>query len=282
MCAHPDTLSPEGDSCLTTVEQGFEYICPDGYECIAHSLKKHKHYSPICSACAKTLEKHPICGCEEGQEELDGFCYEAGTFELCQSRRGLPRKQAPPKKKVVHPKYPAKEPHEPEVNCKPLCRVSCTCDHPYTIQCADNMCTCINREIIPVIPVCRGQTDEDGNCIAQVQKRLLYQCAEGFTCDVVNKKGRCNCVRVTTAEPTMRCAAGQPHEDKCVEVIREPKLVDCPRGYSETCCDNKCSCTKTTLATREVKCAAGAVSIQGECAFVSKPSAGCEEVNYRK
>lgn len=275
-CIYPDVLSPEGDSCLTTVEQGFEYVCPEGYECVSHSLKKHM--SPICSACAKTQETSPACGCCEDQEEFEGYCYDAGTHELCQARRGLPRKQAPPKK---HHHYPSKDPydHEPEVDCKPLGRVSCTCEHPFTLHCNDGSCTCINREIIPVVPVCRGHTDEQGNCIAQVQKRLLYHCSEGFTCDTINKKGECQCIRISSAKPTKRCVSGEEHYGKCVEFIQEPSVVDCPHGYSENCCEGICSCTKTSLAVRELRCDSGAVSIQGECAYVSKPSAGCDEVS---
>lgn len=277
MCIYPDVLSPEGDSCLTTVEQGFEYVCPEGYECVSHSLKKHK--SPICSACAKTEEMIPTCGCGEDQEEFEGHCYDAGVHELCQARRGLPRKQAPPKKKDHH--YPSKEPyeHEPEVDCKPLGRVTCTCEHPYNLDCNDHSCICINREIIPVVPVCRGQTDEHGNCIAQVQKRLLYQCSEGFTCDTVNKKGECQCTRISSVKPTKRCITGEEHEGKCVELVQEPSVVECPHGYSEHCCDDICSCTKTSLAVREVRCGAGAVSVEGECAYVSKPSSCCDEVS---
>lgn len=276
-CVYPDELSPEGDSCLTTIQQGFEYICPDEYECVARSLKKKKKYSPLCSACVKIEKAQPTCGCPEGQDEFNGFCYEAGTYEFCQSRKGLPQKQAPPRKKG----YTAVELYDqqPEVNCKPLGHVTCTCDLPFSLQGSGESSTCIHRDLIPAVPICRGQTDENGNCIAQVQKRVLYECAEGFTCDVVNKKGRCNCVRLTAVEPTKRCASGEEREDKCIEIIEEPKILECPQGYSETCCDNICTCTKTTLAVREIHCAPGAVSIQGDCAYVSKPSTSCEGVS---
>ncbi|KAL8444237.1 hypothetical protein Emag_005594 [Eimeria magna] len=277
-CVAPDVLSPEGDACLTDVQQGAEYVCPEDYECVSYFKKKYKHKSPLCSACAKTQQTHPICGCPEGQEEVDGFCYEAGTQEMCLSRRGAPRKQAPPTK---YAGPPAKDKdtyeEEPEINCKALGRPACSCEPPFILQCDDQPCTCIHRQTIPTIPVCRGHLDEEGNCIAQVKKRLLYRCPEGFTCDVVNKKGRCNCVRVSTVEPTTRCAGGEEHDGRCIEVIEEPKILECPPGYSENCCDDICACTKTTLTHREVKCAPGAISIQGECAYVSKPSAGCDE-----
>lgn len=275
LCVAPDVLSPEGDSCLTTVQEGFQYICPDGYECVAQSMKKSKTFSPICSACAKTEETQPDCRCPEDQEEVDGFCYEAGTSAACQSRLTVPLKQAQLKKKGV----PAKERGKGSevVNCKPLGRISCTCNHPYKLQCDGNNCTCIHTETIPPTPICKGYTDADGNCLSQVQKRLLYECAEGFTCDVVDKKGRCHCVRITSVAPVQRCAAGTHEDGKCLEVVKEPQIVECPSGHTETCCDSICTCTKTTLAVRDIKCAVGAVSIQGECVYVSKPSAGCAE-----
>lgn len=286
LCVYPDVLSPEADSCLTTVQQGFQYVCPDGFECVAYSKKKYKHWSPVCSACEKIEEAIPFCGCGEGQEEIDGFCYEGGLQDVCMTRKGMPRKQAPPKKKhSPPPPPPMKEKdiiEEPEVDCKPLGRVSCICEHPFTLQCEHNSCKCIHRESAPLVPVCRGNTDEDGNCIAQVQKRLLYECAEGFTCDPTDKKGRCRCIRITSAEPTTRCASGKEHEGKCIEVMTEPLIVECPHGFAENCCDDRCTCTRTSLVTREVKCSPGAVSIQGDCAYVSKPSPGCDEVSHRQ
>ncbi|OEH78485.1 oocyst wall protein [Cyclospora cayetanensis] len=275
-CVAPDVLSAEGDSCLRTMQQGYEYICPDEYQCIAYAHTKKK-YSPVCSACAKTTEMQPLCGCPEGQIEVQGYCFEEDVYGVCQRHQGMPRKQAPSKRQPVKPTKKGEE--APEPSCSPVGRVSCSCEESYTLHCTSNICTCINREIIPVVPICRGELDESGKCMAQVKTPLLYTCAEGFTCDVVNKKGRCHCVRVAIAEPSARCAAGEPHKGKCMEVVREQKIVECPQGYSETCCDNHCSCTKTHLATREVKCASGAVSIQGECVYVSQPSPGCEVVS---
>lgn len=276
-CVPPDVLSPEGDSCITTTEQGFEYVCPDEYECISHTIKKKKKYSPLCSACAKTTEALPNCGCPEGLQEVDGFCYEPDIYALCQSRRAVPRKQAPSKKQPV---YPSKEAPEPEIDCKPVGPVTCECALPFSLECAGDLCRCLHRQVLPTMPICRGEIDEAGNCLTQAKKRLLYTCPEGFTCDVVDKKGQCQCTRVVVAEPLSRCLTGEPHDNKCIEVIREEKVVECPPGYTEKCCDNQCSCTKTHLAVRQVKCEDGAVSIQGQCAYVSKPSPGCFEVSY--
>ncbi|CDJ43463.1 oocyst wall protein COWP, putative [Eimeria tenella] len=275
VCAPPDALSAEGDSCITTVEQGFEYVCPDEFECIASTHKKKK-YSPLCSACARTTEAPPHCGCPEGQIAVEGFCYDAETYALCQNRRVPPRKQAPSKKQPVA--YPSKDIPEPEIDCKPIGPIICDCDRPFSLECAGEVCRCLHREVLPVTPICRGQLDEGGNCIALAQKRPMYTCAEGFTCDVIDKKGQCRCTRMLTAEPTSRCLVGEPHGHKCIEVVKEEKIFDCPPGYIETCCEDRCTCTKTHLAMRQVKCEEGAVSIQGDCAFVSKPSAGCYEV----
>ena len=278
VCAPPDVLSPDGDSCLTTIQQGYEYVCPDGYQCVSHHLKQHHHKSPVCSACAKTTEALPTCGCPEGQTEVEGACYDEEEYASCQFRRSGPRKQAPPTK-MTHGKAPPPTKGKEEAPiCKALGPVSCTCEQGFNLECSNNFCTCINRELIPTVPVCNGEVDENGICLGQAKKRLLYQCAEGYTCDVVNHHGRCNCVRVLTAEPTTRCLVGELKGDKCIDVAQEPPVVGCPPGYEETCCEGLCSCTKTTLAMREVRCPEGAVNVNGECLYVSKPSAGCEEV----
>lgn len=231
VCAPPDVLSPEGDSCLTTVGEGFQYVCPEGYECVTHSrhsMKKMKHFSPTCSACAKTTEAQPTCGCPEGQREVEGSCYDEEAYEYCQSRSSLPRKQAPPTKNPI-PTVPTKDKSEEVFSCLPLGRVACTCELPYELQCTGHLCTCINTELVPVVPI-------------------------------------------------TRCLVGEMQGDKCIEFIQEPQSLECPPGYTETCCEDKCSCTKTSLALREVRCASGAVHIQGQCVYVSKPSPGCEEV----
>ncbi|CDJ48400.1 oocyst wall protein COWP, putative [Eimeria brunetti] len=281
LCVPPDVMSPEGDGCITPTEQGFEYVCPDEYHCISHNLKKKKHskYSPLCSACAKTAEAPPRCGCPQGLQEVGGFCYDPDIYALCQNRRAVPRKQAPSKKAAPAP-YPSKDAPEPVIDCKPVGPVACECQLPFSLECNGDLCRCLHRLVLPTTPICRGQIDDANNCIALAKKPLAYTCPEGFTCDVVGKKGECRCTRIIVAEPISRCRIGQPHEGGCIEVIKEEKVLDCPPGYFENCCDGICTCTKTHLAVRQVKCEEGAVSIQGHCAYVNKPAPGCFEVSY--
>lgn len=279
ICVPPDVLSPDGDSCITTVEKGFEYVCPDDYACISYSIKKKKKYSPMCSACAKTTETLPRCGCPPGLQEVEGFCYDPDIYALCQTRPMVPRKQAPSKNQIAYPSKDVPEP-EPEIDCSPVAPVACQCQLPFSLECSGKLCRCLHREVLPTMPICRGELDEGGNCLIGAKKQPGYTCQEGFTCDVINKKGQCRCARILVADPISRCLVGEPHDNRCIEVIKEDKVVECPPGYNDDCCDNQCQCTKTLMAVRQIKCEDGAVNIQGQCAYVSKPSPGCYEVSF--
>lgn len=300
-CRPPDTLSPEGDACIATVEEGFQYVCPEGYQCSAAPLMEKKHEKKkgnFCASCLKLFEAEPKCACPDGEEESEGFCFESGALETCRARRQAAANRpgkgvtAPPGKAAVRPpgKATARPPGKaavsaenaenessPEVKCKPLSRILCTCEETFMLSCSGSNCTCIKKEEIPVNPECRGTPTESGGCTVQVQKAPYYECAEGFSCEVVDKHGRCTCVNTTSVEPHLECDSGLREGDKCIEIVNETKTLECPPGFAEACISTGCSCMKTILARRIQQCPLGAVSIQGLCATVATPFTGCRK-----